>query len=140
MLIIYFTSDSEQIQWADSAPFVGDRIPGTDQTINQVEVYRGEQETVYLALGRETFGAGEHTFDVQLRPDRSILNYGWSMVGKPPVGRLMDYEQTGHDTLMRPVPTRWYVDQIETCRPVSEGSYQAIYLCFCVDAPLVAAA
>lgn len=140
MLIVYFWTanevDQELIQWSDTAPSVGDKIPGTHQPVGKVEFYRGELETVCLAISRPTYGDGAHTFDVQLNPAHQVLGYGMSMEGKPTTGRLVNYEPTGHETLMRAVPTRWYVDQIETCKPVEAGSYKAIYLCFCVDAPL----
>ncbi|MDX2241398.1 MAG: hypothetical protein NW224_12000 [Leptolyngbyaceae cyanobacterium bins.302] len=141
MLVVYFTSNSEVIQWGE-APQVGDLIPGSDQAVGHLEFYQGELHTVCFARvsDRAIYGEGTETFEVRLNAVHQIINYGWSMEGKPTTGRLVDYEPTNHETLMRAVPTRWYVDQIETCKPVEQGSYKAIYLCFCVNAPLSIAA
>ncbi len=144
MLIAYFWTENEieeeLMQWSDLAPSVGELIPGTNQPILKVEMYQGESETVCLAISNPTYGEGEHTFHVQLNEQKNVITYGMSMIGKPPVGRLMNYETTGHPTLMRPVPSRWVVDLIETCQPVAGGSYKAVYLCYCVEAPLSIAA
>jgi hypothetical protein len=140
MLIVYFWTannlDEELMQWSDIAPSVGDLIPGTDQPVGKVEFYRGDLETVCLAISRPVYGEGHHSFNVQLRPDQTIIQYGMSMEAKPPTGRLMNYETTSHPTLMRPNPSNWVVSEVETCNPVATGSYKAIHICYCVDAPL----
>jgi len=137
MLVIYFSADSELLQWGE-APHVGDLIPGTNEAITAIEFYQGEQ-TVCLALARSTHGEGEHSFDVQLNPEREIINYGWSMDAIAPSGRLINYEPTD-ETLMRAIPSRWLVDLVDHCKPLKEGSYKVIYLCHCVDVPLRLAA
>lgn len=139
MLVVYLT-DETVIEWVDSVPTIGDRFPDSDLPIASIEVYQGELETVLLIASQPIEHEPTESFDIQIAPDRSIIRNGWSMEGKPRTGRLVNYEPTNHETLMRAVPSRWYVDQIETCKPVEQGSYKAIYLCFCVDAPLSAAA
>ena len=139
MLTVYFTSDSEVIKWGE-APNVGDLVPGSDQAIAAIEFYRGELENVCFARVADRTVYEDETFHVEIAPDHSIIRYGWSMECKPPTGRLINYEPTSHETLMRPVASDWCVDMIDTCKPLETGTYKAIHICHCVRVSLPVAA
>lgn len=131
MLIVYLSNEDNFIQSHDAPPLIGETC--SLGAIASLEFYKGELETVCLALTEpKTYADSSHTFDIQLTPDRSIIKYGWSMIGRAPTGRLMNYEPTSHETLMRPVPSDWCVDRVDTCKPLETGTYKAVHICHCV--------
>ncbi|PZV09157.1 MAG: hypothetical protein DCF22_18925 [Leptolyngbya sp.] len=137
MLIVYLSNDGEAIEWGD-APSVGDA--STVGTIASLEFYKGELETVCIAFAEPVIHDDEETFNVQIAPDHSVITYGFSMIGRPPTGRLMDYEPTGDGDGMKAIPSSWYVDTVDTCTPLETGTYKAVHLCHCVNVGQLAAA
>lgn len=133
MLVVYLSNEKELIQWGN-APLVGDVSPVG--AVASLEFYKGELETVCVALAAPITHEEDETLNVKIAPDRSIINYGWSMIGRAPTGRLMNYEPTNHETLMRPVPSDWCVDRVDTCKPLETGTYQAVHFCHCVKVDL----
>jgi len=137
MFVAYIGKEGEFIQSHEQAPLVGEIC--TLGAISSVELYRGELETVCVAVCGEITHSDDETFDIQLKPDRSIINYGWSMIGRPPTGRLNNYEPTGDGDGMKATASNWRVDMVDTCTPLETGTYKAIHICHCVNVGQLAA-
>ena len=139
MLVVYSNNEDTTIEWGNAPKRWSISPLGK---VVSIEFYRGELETVCIALTeRKTYADKEsHTLDIQLAPDRSIISYGYSMIGRPPTGRLDDYEPTGNGDEMRTVPTDWCVDLIDNCKPMGDCTYKAIHVCHCVRVSLPVAA
>jgi len=131
MFVAYLSKAGEFIQWRDTPPMIGEIC--TLGAIASLEFYKGELETVCVALIEPITHTDDETFDIQLKPDRSIINYGWSMVGRPPTGRLNNYEPTGDGDGMTAIPSNWCVDMVDTCTPLETGTYKAVHICHCVN-------
>lgn len=132
MLVVYMSNEDSFIKSHDAPPLIGEIC--TLGAISSLEFYKGELEMICLALTEpKTYAdSSSHTFDIQLKPDRSIIRYGWSMIGRPPTGRLDNYEPTGEDDGMRAIPSDWCVDKVDTCKPLETGTYKAVHICHCV--------
>ena len=137
MIVIYVSNKDAVVEFGN-APAVGDS--SEVGAIASLEFYKGELEIVCLAMTEPLTHEEGETFNVQITPDRSIISYGMSMIGQAPIGRLDDYEPTGNGDGMRPVPTDWCVDLVDTCKPMIEGIYKAVHICHCVRVSLPVAA
>ena len=131
MFVVYLSNDGEVIQSHEQAPLVGEIC--TLGAIASLEFYKGELEVICLALTEPITHDDGETFYIQLKPDRSIITYGFSMIGQAPTGRLNNYEPTGDGDGMKAIPSNWCVDMIDARTPLETGTYKAIHICHCVN-------
>jgi len=80
------------------------------------------------------------SFNIQFSPERSILQYGYSMVGKAPTGQLKSYSPVGEGTRMKAELEPWMIDRTEAYSPNGAGIYAAIHLGWCSPVKEVAIA
>lgn len=150
--------ESELIQFG-SLPKVSDLVKmGSDRLWKVVHIepyYRADERLYLVMVSRADLPEVDHSkwtanfmrqrspnlsFDVQLSPERSILNYGWSMKGEAPTGRLLSYSPTGEETRMKAELQPWLIDHTDAYRPDGEGIYTAVHLCWCSSADVAVAA
>jgi hypothetical protein len=124
--------------------------------VAHIEPYHRADETLYLVMVSradltvaDRFDWTENqmkqdypsiSFNIKLSPERSILQYGWSMEGKAPTGQLKNYSPTGEGTLMKAELQPWIIDRTDAHRPDGAGIYTAIHLCWCSPVKEVAIA
>lgn len=147
--------ESELIQFG-SVPNLLDSVQmGSDRSweVIHIEPYHRADETLYLVMVTRTdLPLVDRTdwtesqmkqdypsisFNIQLSPERLILNYGWSMEGKAPTGQLKSYSPVGEGTLMKAELMPWVINHTDVYSNEA-GIYTAIHLCWCLPVKEVA--
>ena len=140
--------ESELIQFG-SLPKLFDLVKmGSDRLweVLHIEPYHRADETLYLVMvtrqdlplvDRAEWTASfmkqrspNLSFNIQFSPERSILQYGYSMEGKAPTGQLKSYSPMGEGTLMKAESMPWVIDRADAYSNEA-GIYTAVHLCWC---------
>ena len=149
--------ESELIQFG-SLPKLFDLVKmGSDRLweVLHIEPYHCADETLYLVMvtrqdlplvDRAEWTASwmrqrspNLSFNIQLSPERSILQYGYSMEGKAPTGQLKSYSPVGEGTLMKAESMPWVINHTDAYGNEA-GIYTAVHLCWCSPAKVAIAA
>ena len=149
--------ESELIQFG-SLPKLFDLVKmGSDRLweVLHIEPYHCADETLYLVMvtrqdlplvDRAEWTASwmrqrspNLSFNIQLSPERSILQYGYSMEGKAPTGQLKSYSPVGEGTLMKSESMPWVINHTDAYGNEA-GIYTAVHLCWCSPAKVAIAA
>ena len=140
--------ESELIQFG-SLPQLRDVVKmGSDRDwqVVHIEPYYRAGETLYVVMvsradlplaNRSEWTASfmkqrspNLSFNIQFSPERSILQYGYSMEGKAPTGQLKSYSPMGEGTLMKAESMPWVIDCADAYSNEA-GIYTAVHLCWC---------
>lgn len=149
--------ESELIQFG-SLPQLFDLVKmGSDRDwkVVYIEPYHRADETLYVVMvsrfdlplaNRADWTEAQTKQDypaislnIELSPERSVLQYGFNMQGKAPTGQLKSYSPTGEGTLMKAELEPWVIDRTDTYQN-GFGIYTAIHLCWCSPVKEVAIA
>ncbi len=149
--------ESELIQFG-SLPKLFDLVKmGSDRLweVLHIEPYHCADETLYLVMvtrqdlplvDRAEWTASwmrqrspNLSFNIQLSPERSILQYGYSMEGKAPTGQLKSYSPVGERTLMKAESMPWVINHTDAYSNEA-GIYTAVHLCWCLPVKVAIAA
>jgi len=149
--------ESELIQFG-SLPQLFDLIKmGSDRLwkVVYIEPYHRANEVLHLAVvSRVDLAVADRrdwtanwmrrrspnlSFNVQLSPNYSVLQYGYSMEGKAPTGQLKSYSPIGEGTLMKAELEPWVIDRTDAYSNEA-GIYTSVHLCWCSPVKEVAIA
>jgi len=149
--------ESELIQFG-SLPKLFDLVKmGSDRLweVLHIEPYHRADETLYLVMvtrqdlplvDRAEWTASfmkqrspNLSFNIQFSPERSILQYGYSMEGKAPTGQLKSYSPVGEGTRMKAELEPWVIDRTDAYSNEA-GIYTAVHLCWCSPVKVAIAA
>lgn len=143
--------EKDLFQWSGNPPSLDGVYNLGDHrgwTVHAIETYRAGDAYIWLAhcfpQGENSLFEGRGTvhdllqiatnlsFYLHLSPDEMVLGHGWRMAGDAPTGRLYGSVPTADPECFDTVDLPWYVDTIDTYKPVGSGNYSAIHVCHCV--------